>query len=63
MKHGRPDPVADAALQPLRFAWDGVQLHAHPTITADEIEGIIARLKRLQEALTSHKHGIIIPLR
>ncbi|MDR3427779.1 hypothetical protein [Silvimonas sp.] len=49
MKHGLPDPVADAVAQPLRLAWDGVQLHAIPSITPLEIEGIIQRLVKLHE--------------
>lgn len=42
------DPVRAACLQPLRIAWDGVQLHATPTIAAKEIDGVIERLQRLR---------------
>ena len=63
MKHALPDPVADAAMQPLRLAWDGVQLHVHPRVTPEEIDGIIARLKRLQDVLASSQSrgGLILP--
>jgi hypothetical protein len=59
MKHGLPDPVADAAVQPLRLAWDGVQLHAHPAISPEEIDGVVKRLMRLRDLQIRNKTVII----
>jgi len=60
MKH-RSDPVYEATEEPLRIAWDGLKLHAHPQVTVEELQGVIARLQRLCVALNNAKGGLVVP--
>ena len=38
------DAIAGAAVQPLRLAWDGVQIYVLPDVLPDEIDAVIDRL-------------------